>query len=265
MCEKIYVLESKLTNSDHHRMRSLAILNAINRAILATQEHVPNIEFSFSIADVADPSHQKRSIWALSRRNEDEEKWVMSDWAYWSWPLDMIGEYSYVRDQIKQTEKSWDSKIPKLVWRGAASTNNLRNDLLKVTQGKTWADVKGIFWKSATNLKAGSLGAALSMPQHCDYQFVMQTEGKPILATPLCFRPTNLFRRNKLLWSRQIPPKLPLRVRSPQARMGRTTSCSIRVIRAKPKLRRSGTRFLRLGRQSRQTDSKPRVCEKNCG
>ncbi|KAF2433760.1 hypothetical protein EJ08DRAFT_583334 [Tothia fuscella] len=175
---QIHILESKLTDSDHHRIRALAILNAINRAITATQEAIPNIEFSFSISDDADPGQEHRTIWALSHRTDEEEKWVMSDFGYWSWPLDMLGEYSQVRSNIREKEPGWESKIPKLVWRGAAGTNKLRKTMLKVVKGKAWADVREVLWKSATVLKKESEGAALSMAQHCGYQFVLQTEGR---------------------------------------------------------------------------------------
>jgi hypothetical protein len=185
---KLYILESKLSNSDHHRIRALAILNAINRAILATQENIPDIEFSISISDVADPSHKKRSIWALSRRSGEVEKWVVSDFGYWSWPLGMIGEYTQFLSQVKETEKGWETKIPKIVWRGAAGTNSIRKDLLAVTKGQEWADVEEVFWKSATELKAGSVETALTMPQHCNYQFVMQTEGTAVRVIHHCER-----------------------------------------------------------------------------
>jgi hypothetical protein len=159
----------------------LAILNAINRAVLASQEPVPNIEFSFSISDVADPSRNRKTIWALSRRAEEEEKWVMSDFGYWSWPLNVVGEYGELRSQIQDQEVGWTNKVPKALWRGAAGTNALRKALLKITRNQQWADVKEVFWKSATELKDSSVGVALTMPQHCGYQYLLHTEGSIVL------------------------------------------------------------------------------------
>lgn len=91
----------------------------------------------------------------------------------------MLGEYSEVRAEIEAKETPWKSKLSKVVWRGAAGTNVLRKDMLKAVKGKDWADVEEIFWKSATVMKKESEKAALTMPQHCNYQFVLQTEGTP--------------------------------------------------------------------------------------
>ncbi|KAF2404680.1 hypothetical protein EJ06DRAFT_541149 [Trichodelitschia bisporula] len=177
---QLSILSHTLLPSSHHRMRALAILHAINRAVLTSRDPVPNIEFAFSIADIADPYRLGRTIWALSRRPEEKEKWLMSDFGYWSWPLGQVGEYSQIRAEIVDAERGveFKDKIPQAVWRGAAGTNALRKDLLRVTKGKNWADVRELFWASATELRPESASLALSIPAHCRYQFVVQTEGR---------------------------------------------------------------------------------------
>lgn len=101
----------------------------------------------------------------------------MPDFGYWSWPLDLVGEYNQIRQEIFYTENDFFNKSRKVVWRGAVKTNKHRQNLLRVTAGKEWADVQAIRWASASKLKTQDLGNALSMADHCQYQFVLQTEG----------------------------------------------------------------------------------------
>jgi hypothetical protein len=97
----------------------------------------------------------------------------MPDFGYWSWPNDLIGEYTQIRGDIHENEPVWDKKLPRAVWRGATVTNKLRDDLVKVTRGKSWSDVHEIDWQNGTSMEI----LELSMPEHCDYQFVIHTEG----------------------------------------------------------------------------------------
>lgn len=206
---QIYILANTKLDSAHVRPRALGILLAINRAIISSQEPIPNIEFSFTVSDIADPSHTNHTIWALSRLPQEREKWLMSDFGYWSWPLDLVGSYEQVRAQIKATESPWEMKTPRAVWRGAAKTNALRKALIKVSKGKEWADVKEVFWKDSKTLAHGSKGLALSMSDHCKYQFLIQTEGKIVLVasgSDLVLVLTT--HRSKLLWSREISTEL---------------------------------------------------------
>jgi hypothetical protein len=107
----------------------------------------------------------------------DEEIWLMPDFGYWSWPITPIGNYEQVRAEVKANEPGWEKKIPKAVWRGDVKTNKLRNELLRATRGKDWADVQDIRWENSTTIAAGSAASALSMREHCEYQFLLQTEG----------------------------------------------------------------------------------------
>lgn len=101
----------------------------------------------------------------------------MSDFGYWSWPNDLIGGYEQVRREIANTEVDFTAKKKQVVWRGALKTNPLRTDLLKATANKEWANVQAMQWSNSTAVADQDLSNALAIPEHCQYQFVVQTEG----------------------------------------------------------------------------------------
>lgn len=102
----------------------------------------------------------------------------MPDFGYWSWPLDVVGDYTQVRRDIRENEEEWQRKTPKAVWRGATSTNELRKSLLHEAEGRSWSDVQEIVWANRTTLAPGMAELSLSMAEHCRYQYVVHTEGK---------------------------------------------------------------------------------------
>ena len=105
----------------------------------------------------------------------------MPDFGYWSWPLDLVGEYQQIRRDMQESEVEWEKKIPKALWRGAVKTNKeVRGALMKVTRGKSWADVNEVIWKSRMAVTAES--NALPIMDHCKYQFLIHTEGKMIFS-----------------------------------------------------------------------------------
>lgn len=100
----------------------------------------------------------------------------MPDFGYWAWPVDLVGEYAEVRMEMQQNEVPWEEKIPKVLWRGAVKTNEeIRGALMRVTEGKEWADVKEVTWKNRTEVASS---AAVPIADHCGYQFLMHTEGE---------------------------------------------------------------------------------------
>lgn len=101
----------------------------------------------------------------------------MSDFGYWSWPLDLVGGYDEVRREITESEIDFSKKKKQCVWRGAVATNGHREELIRATEGKEWADVKAIVWAGVSEISPEDNDKALSMPQHCQYQFVIHTEG----------------------------------------------------------------------------------------
>jgi hypothetical protein len=154
---------------------------------------VPDIEFAFSISDIPDPDHLNKTIWALSRTVDDEEKWLMSDFGYWSWPLKLVGGYEQIRQEIEDIELEFSMKKKQAVWRGAVKTNEHRKELLRVTKEKEWADVKTVKWSSAADPKVSDGSPPISMPEHCQYQFLIHTEGT--------LRPTIIWQNILSVWS----------------------------------------------------------------
>ncbi|KAH8692488.1 glycosyl transferase family 90-domain-containing protein [Phaeosphaeriaceae sp. PMI808] len=176
--QKLYVIEVKYDGKGYHKPRLLAILHQIHRAITFSPLPLPSIEFSFAVDDIADDSHDQHTIWAFSRHiSLDNSTWVMPDFGYWSWPLELVGEYEQIRKQIRDNEVSWQQKVPMVFWRGALKTNMpLRSALIRVTKGKAWADVKEVIWKSRTEVSKKS--SQLPIAEHCRYQFLIHTEGR---------------------------------------------------------------------------------------
>ncbi|KAH7114504.1 DUF821 domain-containing protein [Dendryphion nanum] len=174
--QKLHILETKFSSSGYDQERALAVLHSLDRAVTSSPEPIPNVEFGFSVSDIADKSHSHHTIWALSRLVKDEKTWLMPDFGYWSWPLELVGGYEEIRAEISENEPPWGNKVAKLLWRGSAKTNSVRADLLRVSKGKIWADVHDVQWKNRTDV--GEEESPVAIPEHCDYQFLIQTEGR---------------------------------------------------------------------------------------
>lgn len=187
--KQLYIIEAAWADHGFDVPRALAILASINRAIVACPScHIPDIEFSFCLGDIASfdiENDGKRAVWTLTRREWEDEKWVMPDFGYWSWPLNVVGEYTQVRTEIRDLEDSlsFADKKPLVVWRGSTQTNLLREYLVNATAGKSWSDIQAIEWFNMTTMMPGHAELSITMPEHCAYQFVVHTEG--ILLFPL--------------------------------------------------------------------------------
>ncbi|KAF2435421.1 hypothetical protein EJ08DRAFT_580281 [Tothia fuscella] len=174
---QLYVVDAKWADHGFDVPRALALLSSINRAIDSYPDPLPNIEFSVGLGDWPGTDSKSRPLWVLTRRFDEEDKWVMPDFGYWSWPLDVIGAYSQVRSDITENEPDWSDKINKAVWRGATGTNDLRKLLVEVSEGKKWSDVKEISWENSTHMAIGMDALSISMSEHCNYKYVIHTEG----------------------------------------------------------------------------------------
>ena len=128
--------------------------------------------------DATTESHTDHTFWALSRLPHDKKTWLMPDFGYWSWPLDLIGNYEQIRVEMAQNQPAWEKRIQKVLWRGALKTNKLRQTMYRATRGKSWADIEEVKWKNQTMVSAGSTASAISMVDHCKYQYLLQTEGR---------------------------------------------------------------------------------------
>lgn len=87
----------------------------------------------------------------------------------------MIGAYSEVQRKAISKDKKvpWKYKIPKLVWRGAILGLPIRQRLIKATKDKDWADIKTVNWGKKESFEKDRL----SMDDHCEYKYLMHTEG----------------------------------------------------------------------------------------
>ncbi|KAH0563439.1 hypothetical protein GP486_001991 [Trichoglossum hirsutum] len=167
---ELFILDAVRVTDHRFYSRALATLHSMHRAIIASPEKLPDIEFTFNIADKVDPSH---ITWAFARRAEDVNTWLMPDFGFWSWPEPHVGGYQEVRQKMVELEQTLDSfkhKEAKLVWRGNVKTApRLRGDLLAAASNKPWSDVQPLHWPNPENL--------LPMEEHCRYMFIAHTEG----------------------------------------------------------------------------------------
>lgn len=153
--------------------REKATLSAINRAIISSPEPLPNIEFAFNTDDSVD----ELPLWGYARRAKDKSIWLIPDFGYWSWPETKAGSTREVQAKAEWAEEeglTWSNKTAKLLWRGVPIMGpTIRDKLLQVTKDKSWADVKPLVWNDKDSLK----NDYKTMPEHCEYQYVAQTEG----------------------------------------------------------------------------------------
>lgn len=153
--------------------REKATLSAINRAILSSPEPLPNIEFIFNTDDSVD----KFPLWGYARRAKDKSVWLIPDFGFWSWPETKAGSTREVQAKAEWAEEhglNWGNKTAKLLWRGVPVMGpTIRDKLIQVTKDKSWADVKALVWNDKDSL----MNDYKTMPQHCEYQYVAQTEG----------------------------------------------------------------------------------------
>jgi Glycosyl transferase family 90 len=154
--------------------REKATLQSIYRAIASSPESLPNIEFAFNTDDVI---FESVPLWGYARRLTDTHIWLIPDFGFWSWPETQVGTMREVQSRATWIEGaghfSWQNKIPKLVWRGATMGLRLRDRLLEVSAGKSWADVVALDWHN----KESITNDLKSMPEHCQYKYLAHTEG----------------------------------------------------------------------------------------
>ncbi|OAV98455.1 hypothetical protein PTTG_08520 [Puccinia triticina 1-1 BBBD Race 1] len=152
-------------------LRTEAILNSIQEAVITSPELLPDIEFVVKTSDAPQHGDDEHPLWVLDRTQSQEEVWLMPDYGFYSWPEPKVGGMVEVRDKTAEREATltWDKKISKAFWRGAILVK-LREQLLEVSKGKSWSDIQPIVWQ---NLNGG-----LKTPEdHCNYKFLVHTEG----------------------------------------------------------------------------------------
>lgn len=75
----------------------------------------------------------------------------MPHFSFWNWPLPFIGSIARAEKAIARIEADlpFSRKYPRVVWRGSTRFESvyrptLRRDLLRVTKGMVWADVRAL-------------------------------------------------------------------------------------------------------------------------
>lgn len=101
----------------------------------------------------------------------------MPSFASWAWPKANLAAIDDVLRRIEHVEQTvkWEDKIDKVVWRGTPWFNpightSLRQDLLKATKGKAWADVEALSTVSNTT-------NSIKIEDFCRFKYVVYTEG----------------------------------------------------------------------------------------
>ena len=138
---------------------------------------ISDIEFVFIVEDM--PEHPSQPLWALARRSQDTNLWLMPDFGFWSWDLQDLGPFDEVVSQIERDEVedniAWENKIPKLFWRGKLPmAPKLRHALVTASQGNNWGDVEPVIASTRHGLADGNY---VSAADQCKYMFIAHAEG----------------------------------------------------------------------------------------
>ncbi|EME48759.1 hypothetical protein DOTSEDRAFT_67711 [Dothistroma septosporum NZE10] len=177
---QLYILESRgLNHFLHWKERSQATLHNIQRAITGSREPIPNIEFSIKINDNIELTKENpnATVWNFNRNVTDkvmEQVWLIPDFNFWSYPR-VASSYGEYQRQAIEIGEDYNSKTPKLVWRGTTDFNpEIRLKLIEQSEGKSWSDVhrvaEDVHDEEATKYR-------ITMPDHCKYKFAVHTEG----------------------------------------------------------------------------------------
>lgn len=169
---KLYILTTapdKVSQILHQRT---AILSQLHRALLTSPTRLPDTPFAFVVND-----NPRNNSWVFARPNKksDYNLFLMPSFAFWSWPSPTLGTFDAALSRIASVEVTtpWEKKIDKAVWRGTPWFNplghpTLRQDLLKATRHREWANV------AALNTSKEN---ALAIEDFCRYKYVVYTEG----------------------------------------------------------------------------------------
>ncbi|EMC99263.1 hypothetical protein BAUCODRAFT_65196 [Baudoinia panamericana UAMH 10762] len=174
---QLYIIDAHGVCDHNHRPRTMATLHAINRAVTASVEPLPDIEFTFVDHDTAllddDDNH---TTWAYSRLANQESLWLMPDFGFWAWPEYGMRSYSELQANLDETEEHLLDKAPQIVWRGGTKAGfggHAREGLLKHSTGQSWSAVEMIDWANRTDVSH----KLITMAEHCGYMFAAHTEG----------------------------------------------------------------------------------------
>ena len=143
--------ESCYVANGNERERILGTLAQIDRALTSSPNSdptIPNIEFSLSLDDLPRRSKDKGIFLGYTRQDtrEYDDIWLMPNYAYWSWNYTHAPSWNSIRREIQDAELEvpWEKKDPRVVWRGKVKMAKLRSELVRVSEGKSWSDIKPV-------------------------------------------------------------------------------------------------------------------------
>jgi protein glucosyltransferase len=93
---------------------------------------------------------------------------MMPNYAYWSWNYTHAPSWNSIRREIEQNERAipWAKKDPRVVWRGKVKMAKLRKELVRVSEGKSWSDIKPVVINNATDEHTKDV---MNLRQFCGY------------------------------------------------------------------------------------------------
>lgn len=179
---QLYIVNARGLYSAELRLRSLATLNSLNRAVTSYSGRLPTVEFTISVGDSpqADRANDFTAL-AYSRRSNQESLWLMPGYGFWSSPANGMRSYASFRSIIIDSDQDFLDKVPKLVWRGTLGTDDgadARKALAKESHGQSWSDVRVVDWSNQTSAEdvEDVEEDLISMEDHCSYMFAVETE-----------------------------------------------------------------------------------------
>jgi len=173
--------EQCYVTNGNERERILGTLAQMDRALTTTPTSdaaVPNIEFALSLDDLPRRSKDKGTFFGYTRKEgrDYNDIWMMPNYAYWSWNYTHAPSWNRIRREIERTETEvpWAKKENRVVWRGKVKMATLRTELVRVSQGKPWSDIKPVVINDAADPHTKDV---MNLRQFCGYKYTVQTEG----------------------------------------------------------------------------------------
>lgn len=100
----------------------------------------------------------------------------MPNFGFWSWNYTHAPSWNSIRREIEIQERDlpWHKKDPRVVWRGKIKMAHLRQELVRVSEGKDWSDIRPVVINNATDEHTKDV---MNLRQFCGYKYTVQTEG----------------------------------------------------------------------------------------
>ncbi|KAI5370822.1 Putative glycosyl transferase CAP10 domain-containing protein [Septoria linicola] len=196
---QVRIVETRGLHREDFRHRIIGIVQQVVQAVAAADasgEAIPTIEFTVVVDDMAVLNDgSPGALWAFTRRYADTQQdnvWVAPDFHFFGAPPEAEG-FRTMQQKCRKRDSPLKQKIPQVVWRGAVGTNEaVRQPLLDVTAGKSWANVTSIDWFNPDS-------TIMAMENFCKFRYTVNTEGRSWSA-----RMTHLINCDSLLFVHDV-------------------------------------------------------------